>query len=72
MTRKRAIKQAPEQSKTELRNGITPRPALLNAVTKFFMEKAFEATIMGQIAKQAHASTETFYRHFPTKETLFS
>jgi AcrR family transcriptional regulator len=26
---------------------------------------------MGKIAKQAHASTETFYRHFPTKEELF-
>ena len=26
---------------------------------------------MGEIAKQAHASTETFYRHFPTKEELF-
>jgi AcrR family transcriptional regulator len=35
------------------------------------MEKGFEATSMGEIAKQAHASTETFYRHFPTKEELF-
>jgi AcrR family transcriptional regulator len=35
------------------------------------MEKGFDATSMGEIAKQAHASTETFYRHFPTKEELF-
>jgi AcrR family transcriptional regulator len=35
------------------------------------MEKGFDATSMAEIAKQAHASTETFYRHFPTKEQLF-
>jgi AcrR family transcriptional regulator len=44
---------------------------LLDAATKFFLEKGFDATSMGEIAKQAHASTETFYRHFPTKEELF-
>ena len=44
---------------------------LLEAANQFFMEKGFEATSMGEIAKHAHASKETFYRHFPTKEELF-
>jgi AcrR family transcriptional regulator len=70
MTRKKATKQAPEQSKTALRTELL-LDRLLDAATKFFMEKGFEATSMGRIAKQAHASTETFYRHFPTKEKLF-
>jgi AcrR family transcriptional regulator len=43
----------------------------LEAATQFFMEKGFEATSMGEIAKHAQASKETFYRHFPTKEELF-
>jgi AcrR family transcriptional regulator len=70
MTQKKATKQAQGQSKTELRTEVL-LDRLLDAATKFFMEKGFEATSMGQIAKQAHASTETFYRHFPTKEELF-
>jgi TetR/AcrR family transcriptional repressor of mexJK operon len=44
---------------------------LLDAATQFFMEKGFEATNVGEIARLAHASKETFYRHFPTKEELF-
>jgi AcrR family transcriptional regulator len=70
MTRKTAAKNAPEQSKTELRTELL-LDRLLDAATGFFMEKGFDATSMGEIAKQAHASTETFYRHFPTKEELF-
>ena len=70
MTKKTAAKETPERSKTELRTELL-MDRLLDAATKFFMEKGFEATSMGEIAKQAHASTETFYRHFPTKEELF-
>src|SRR6202020_2231622 len=44
---------------------------LLDAASKFFMERGFEATSMGQIARYARASKETFYRHFPGKEDLF-
>jgi AcrR family transcriptional regulator len=70
MTKKITKTEAPERSKTELRTErIIER--LLDAATQFFMEKGFAATSMGEIAKQAHASTETFYRHFPTKEELF-
>jgi AcrR family transcriptional regulator len=70
MTKKADSKEAPERSKTELRTELL-LDRLLNAATKFFLEKGFDATSMGEIAKQAHASTETFYRHFPTKEELF-
>jgi len=70
MTKKTAAKETPKRSKTELRTELL-LDRLLDAATKFFMEKGFEATSMGEIAKQAHASTETFYRHFPTKEELF-
>jgi AcrR family transcriptional regulator len=70
MTRNTGTKEAPERSKTELRTELLI-DRLLDAATKFFLEKGFDATSMGEIAKQAHASTETFYRHFPTKEELF-
>ncbi len=70
MTRNTAAKETPARSKSELRTELL-LDRLLDAATKFFMEKGFDATSMGQIAKYAHASTETFYRHFPTKEELF-
>jgi AcrR family transcriptional regulator len=70
MTEKTATKETSERSKTELRTQLL-LDRLLDAATRFFLEKGFDATSMGEIAKQAHASTETFYRHFPTKEELF-
>jgi TetR/AcrR family transcriptional repressor of mexJK operon len=70
MTKKTATKETRERSKTELRTGLL-LDRLLDAATTFFLEKGFDATSMGEIAKHAHASTETFYRHFPTKEELF-
>ncbi len=70
MTRKTATKEVPGRSKTELRTELL-LDRLLDAATEFFLEKGFDATSMGEIAKHAHASTETFYRHFPTKEDLF-
>jgi AcrR family transcriptional regulator len=44
---------------------------LVDAASKFFMERGFDATSMGEIARYARASKETFYRHFPGKEDLF-
>jgi TetR/AcrR family transcriptional repressor of mexJK operon len=44
---------------------------LLGAATQLFMEKGYEGTSMREIAARAHASKETFYRHFPTKDDLF-
>jgi TetR/AcrR family transcriptional regulator, mexJK operon transcriptional repressor len=58
------------RTKSELRTErVTNR--LLDAASKFFMERGFEATSMGEIARYARASKETFYRHFPGKEDLF-
>ena len=70
MPKKTVATEPAERSKSEIR---TERliDRLLEAATQFFMEKGFEATSMGEIAKHAHASKETFYRHFPTKEDLF-
>ncbi len=44
---------------------------LLDAATQLFMEKGYDATSMTEIAARAHASKETFYRHYPTKDELF-
>lgn len=44
---------------------------LLDASTQLFMEKGYDATSMTEIASRAHASKETVYRHFPTKDELF-
>ena len=69
MARKGAAAPA-EQTRAEARTEqLTNR--LLEAATKLFMEKGFEATSMVEIARHAHASKETFYRYFPTKEELF-
>ena len=58
------------RTKSEIRTErVTNR--LLDAASKFFMERGFEATSMGEIARYARASKETFYRHFPGKEELF-
>jgi AcrR family transcriptional regulator len=70
MTEKAATQETSERSKAELRTELL-LDRLLDAATKLFLQKGFDATSMGEIAKQAHASTETFYRHFPTKEELF-
>jgi TetR/AcrR family transcriptional regulator, mexJK operon transcriptional repressor len=58
------------RTKSEIRTErVTNR--LLDAASNFFMERGFEATSMGEIARYARASKETFYRHFPKKEDLF-
>jgi AcrR family transcriptional regulator len=70
MPKKAKARQPIERSKSQIRTDrLIDR--LLEAATQFFMEKGFEATSMGEIAKHAQASKETFYRHFPTKEELF-
>jgi len=70
MFKKSAVAEPAERSKSQLRTErVIDR--LLEAAIQSFMEKGFDATSMGEIAKEAHASKETFYRHFPTKEELF-
>jgi AcrR family transcriptional regulator len=59
-----------EPTKSEKRTErVTNR--LLEAASKLFMERGFDATSMSEIARHARASKETFYRHFPGKEDLF-
>jgi TetR/AcrR family transcriptional repressor of mexJK operon len=59
-----------ELTKSEVRTErVTNR--LLDAASKLFMARGFDATSMSEIARFARASKETFYRHFPGKEDLF-
>jgi TetR/AcrR family transcriptional repressor of mexJK operon len=44
---------------------------LLETAAKFFLEKGFEGASVGEIARAAHASKETFYSRYATKEELF-
>ena len=44
---------------------------LLDVAAKSFLKKGFEATSVGEIAQQAHASKETFYSKFTNKNELF-
>ena len=64
-----ALNQA-ARTRSEIRTELVTN-RLLDAASKLFMERGFEATSMGEIARYARASKETFYRHFPGKEDLF-
>ena len=64
--RRTATRNSASQAKADARKDY-----LLDIAGQFFLEKGFEATSVGEIARRARASKETFYRHFPTKEDLF-
>jgi TetR/AcrR family transcriptional regulator, mexJK operon transcriptional repressor len=49
----------------------TKTDLLLETAAKFFLEKGFEGASVGEIARAAHASKETFYSRYATKEELF-
>ncbi len=70
MPSKKSSKTILELPRAEGRTGQL-KQRLLDAATLLFMENGYEATSMTEIAARAHASKETFYRHFPTKEVLF-
>jgi TetR/AcrR family transcriptional regulator, mexJK operon transcriptional repressor len=44
---------------------------LLDIAAELFLQKGFEATSVGEIARRAHASKETFYSKFTNKNELF-
>jgi TetR/AcrR family transcriptional regulator, mexJK operon transcriptional repressor len=70
MSSKSTALEQSERTKSEIRTQqVTDR--LLDAATKLFMERGFETTSVSEIARYAHASKETIYRHFPGKEDLF-
>jgi len=58
----RTVSQERSEARTE---------QLLDVAAKFFLEKGFAGASVSQIARQAHASKETFYSRYPTKEDLF-
>jgi TetR/AcrR family transcriptional repressor of mexJK operon len=44
---------------------------LLEIASKTFLEEGFAGTSVGEIARRAHASKETFYSRYVSKEQLF-
>jgi AcrR family transcriptional regulator len=44
---------------------------LLDIAASFFLEKGYAGSSVSQIARHAHASKESFYSRYPTKEDLF-
>jgi len=44
---------------------------LLEVAAKAFLDKGFAGTSVGEIARRAHASKETFYSRYVSKEKLF-
>ena len=48
------------------------RLAILNAARKLFVEKGFERTTVRQLAEAAGVSEPPLFKHFPSKEALYS
>ncbi len=48
------------------------RLAILNAARKLFVEKGFERTTVRQLAEAAGVSEALLFKHFPSKEALYS
>jgi TetR/AcrR family transcriptional regulator, mexJK operon transcriptional repressor len=44
---------------------------LLDVAAEVFLDQGYEAASVGEMAKRARASKQTFYSRFPTKEELF-
>lgn len=57
--------------KTRPRARIRPREALLAAATAEFLSAGYEGASLRHIVRQAGVSSNSLYRHFPTKELLF-
>jgi TetR/AcrR family transcriptional regulator, mexJK operon transcriptional repressor len=45
---------------------------LLDVAARLFLEKGYEGTSVGEIARRANASKETLYSRYPTKKDLFT
>jgi AcrR family transcriptional regulator len=55
------------------RGSRASRPsAILDAAIAVFLEQGFSNASMAQVAARAHASKETIYNHFGSKEQLFT
>jgi len=49
----------------------TRRAELLDVAAEVFFEQGFQAASVGEMARRARASKETFYSRYPTKDKLF-
>ncbi len=58
----RTPKQVSAEARTE---------RLLDVAATFFLEKGYEGTSVSEIAREAHASKETFYSRYSSKAELF-
>ena len=58
------------ENKHVARSKATRAAAVRHEATELFEEKGFEATSVAEIAGRAGVTERTFYRHFPTKESV--
>lgn len=47
------------------------RGAILDSAVALFLEQGYDRTTLEAVAKRAHVSTGTLFKHFPTKARLF-
>jgi len=66
MSKAKNIAPTPQKERAE---ALTDH--LLDVAAKFFLEKGFAGASVTQIARAAHASKESFYSRYSTKEDLF-
>src|SRR5206468_7204943 len=53
-------------------SGEERRAAIIGAVRRVFAEKGFHGTTTRELAEAAGVSEALLFKHFPTKEALFS
>jgi AcrR family transcriptional regulator len=60
------------EEKRRVRRGETRRCEVAEVAQRIFLERGYNQTTMQAIAEKAGASKETLYRHFGSKEGLFT
>lgn len=59
-----------EPSSPRAERAARTRQALIDAALRLFAERGYDATTTEEIAEAAGVSPRTFFRHFPTKESV--
>lgn len=57
--------------RTDARGGPQTRARILEAATRLFLERGYDAVPVAEIAREAGVSSVTVFNHFPRKEDLF-